>query len=131
LPKVEQKKKKKKKKKKSTAGVVVVPDSRPRLVSVTRVDSGFTISNTKLFGEDKLPKEISVQVAYDRNKDDAFAKHSPFDFNFEGTDINIDEKGVVFKKTLPNKITFEVTSLPFNLSFDGFDVNRDLKIKVT
>jgi hypothetical protein len=130
LPKADPTKKKKKKKKKSITPVVVVPSARPALVKVDRVNSGFKISNTALFDDKKLPKEMSVQVAYDRNKDDAFDKHSPFDFNFEDSDIKIQEKGLIFKNTLPNKITFEVTSLPFNLSFDGFDVNRDLKIKV-
>ena len=116
------------KKKKTKAEVVVIP-SKPEEFSTVLISTGFKVASEKGFKESSLPRELIVEVAYDNGKKSRFKKYSPHDFQLgEGT-IKIDQSGLKEISRSPNKLTYDILSLPFKLAVIGFDENRDLKIK--
>ena len=123
-------KKKKKKKKKKTDPVKIEVKSKRPLTSISPTIDGFKLSGTDDLTDKKLPREMTVKVAYDVVKGNPFKSFHLFDFNLQDNDIAIDYEGIDGLKRFPNKLTFSVTSPKFKLNLRGFDVNRDHKIRV-
>jgi hypothetical protein len=124
-----EKKKRKKKKKRTDPTKIIVKSKRP-LTYISPTIGGFKLSGTDALADKTLPRVMTVEVAYDVIKGNAFKKFELFDFDLQKSDIALTHQGIDELKKFPNKLTFNVTSLKFNLNLEGFDVNRDLKIKV-
>ena len=109
-----------------------IPASLP-LMQLSKVSGGFTVTNTDGFTTENLPREISIEVAYEVSRSNAFKKYSPHDFKVgkNGSVVLTATKSVRVISARENKWIFEITSLPFKLSAAGFDENRDLKVKIS
>jgi hypothetical protein len=128
----DEKRRKKRKKPKPPKPVPLIEPTQPSF-NIHQVDGGFTISNAGGLTEDKLPKELTVEVAYEVSKGNAIKKYSPHDFKV-GKNGNIDLSavgGVKVVSARENRWTFEIRKIPFTLTAAGFDKNRDLKIKTS
>jgi len=125
---VEEKKKKKPKKRTYIDPTIIEKGKKP-LTSILPTIDGFKLSGTDALS-DKLPREMTVKVAYDVVKGNPFKSFHLFDFDLQKSDMAIDHEGIEELKKFPNKLKFSVTSPKFKLNLRGFDVNRDLKIKV-
>jgi hypothetical protein len=125
-------KKKKRQKPKKPNPIPPIPQAK-QLIKLTKRSSGFSITNTADFTDDRLPKEISVEAAYEVGKGNAFKKYDPNDFKV-GSTGSIKIAGTANVKVVSareNKWVFNITGLPFQIDTTGFDQNRDLKVKVT
>ncbi len=113
---------------------LVIPkfESRLPLFNINHVDDGFIIENADGLIEDKLPREIKVEVAYEVSKGNAFKKYSSHDFKVgKNGGITLEKNGgVEIISAKENSWKFEVTEIPFFIKGTGFDVNRDLKVKI-
>lgn len=122
------------KKKKKSKKYPPIPDfkSKKPLISISKVEGGFTICDTEYFTEDKLPKEVCLEVAYEVMRGNAFKKYSPHDFKVgKNGNISISKEGLIrVVSARENKWVFEISEIPFKLKVTGFDKNRDLKVKV-
>ena len=126
--------KKKKRRKKPKAPMPFVPPvKKDALFKVDQTMGGFNISNGTGLDISKLPKEFTIEVAYEVIKGNAYKKYSPHDFKVgKNGNIKISIDGdIQIISASHNKWTFEARAIPFKLSASGFDKNRDLKIKVT
>ena len=124
--------KKRKKKPKPPKPVPAIKPKQPHF-NVSQIDGGFKISNADGLTGDKLPKELTIEVAYEVIKGNAFKKYSPHDFKV-GKNGSITLKavgGVKVVSARENKWIFEISDIPFNLTAAGFDESRDLKIKIS
>jgi hypothetical protein len=128
----EQKRRKRRNKPKPPKLVPLIKPNRPNF-NVFQVDGGFTISNAAGLTEDKLPKELTVEVAYEVIKGNAFKKYSPHDFKVgKNGNINLAASGdVKIVSARENKWFFEINEIPFKLTSAGFDKSRDVKIKIS
>ena len=124
--------KKRRKKPKVPAPLPPIPKPVP-LISLNKINGGFTITNTENLVPEKLPREIKAEVAYEVARGNAFKKYSPNDFRVgRNGDISLAiSKSVKLVSARENKWTFSVSELPFTIQAKGFDQNRDLKIKIT
>ncbi|MFQ3246617.1 MAG: hypothetical protein ACI9SP_003270 [Arenicella sp.] len=128
----EQKRRKRRNKPKPPKLIPPIKPNRPNF-NVFQVDGGFTISNAAGLTEDKLPKELIVEVAYEVIKGNAFKKYSPHDFKVgKNGNINLAASGdVKIVSARENKWFFEINEIPFKLTSAGFDKSRDVKIKIS
>jgi hypothetical protein len=121
---------KKRKNKKALFGVAPKPDP---LFAIKRVKGGFSIMGTDEFSKEKLPREVSVEVAYAVDGGNAFKKYSPYDFRVgkNGGIQLVPEPPQKVISARENRWVLEVGTLPFTITATGFDENRDLKIKIS
>ncbi|WP_339670978.1 hypothetical protein [Dasania marina] len=130
-PDISKSKKKRKKSKKPT----IIPPVMPNLplFNISKLEGGFSISNSEGLTEEKLPRQIIVEVAYEVSRGNAFKKYNVHDFKVGRNGgvglIAGDTVKVVSAKE--NKWIFEITEIPFKLQATGFDESRDLKVKVS
>lgn len=77
----------------------------------------------------KLPRYISLWVAYEVRSGNPFKKFSPFDFELTKAPIEMELQGAKLIFCKENLIQIEVQRGDFRLSVTGFDMHRDLRIK--
>ncbi|MYM63836.1 hypothetical protein [Pseudomaricurvus sp. HS19] len=128
----DKKNKRKRKKPNPPSPIPPIPPSRPAY-TISQIAGGFSISNGEGLTDTKLPKELSVEVAYEVVKGNAFKKYNPLDFKVgKGGSITLSAtEGVKIIVARENTWTFEISKIPFKLKALGFDETRDLKIKTS
>ena len=127
----EKKRKRRRKKPKKPAEIPKIEKSK-QLIALSKIDGGFTLNGTEDFTEDKLPREVKIEVAYEVSKGNAFKKYSPHDFKLSRGEIKCtaNKENVKVISSKHNLVELEVIKLPFRFSVKGFDPNRDVKVKV-
>ncbi len=78
----------------------------------------------------KIPKYITVWMAYEVRSGNPFKKYTPFDFDAGQPPITIDLHGAKLLLKKENVIQIEVQKGDFYLSVKGFDIHRDLRVKI-
>jgi hypothetical protein len=96
---------------------------------VQRTKDGFSLS--KHPQAKKIPKVVTLEMAYDVRQGNPFKKYQPFDFELSKFPMVVRGKGVKASVLRPNALQLELEELGFKLMVTGFDPNRDLKIKTT
>jgi hypothetical protein len=104
----------------------IVADS---FFQVQRTKDGFRLS--KHPRARRLPKIVTIEMAYDVRQGNPFKKYQPFDFELNKFPIDVRGKGLKASVLKPNALQLELEELGFKLMVTGFDPNRDLKIKTT
>lgn len=124
--------KKKKRKQPKVEPKLVITSNKP-LIDISKIDGGFSLTNTEHFSQEKLPREIAIEVAYEIGRGNSFKKYSHHDFTVgKGGGISVVKtESVRIVTARENSWKFVVNALPFKLQATGFDGNRDLKIKVS
>lgn len=77
----------------------------------------------------KVPRVITVWMAYDVRSGNPFKKYTPLDFNVCDKPINIHLEGAKVQFCSANAIQIRVQRGDFSLSVVGFDPHRDLRVK--
>jgi len=112
-------------KEKSTEPIVDVRGSN--YLQLNPIKSGFRL--TKQPKARKLPKFISVWMAYEVRSGNPFKKYTPLDFDVSQPLIKIKAEGAKILLNKHNVIQLEVQKGNFKMSVIGFDMHRDLRIK--
>jgi hypothetical protein len=77
----------------------------------------------------KIPRYITVWMAYEVRTGNPFKKYSPLDFDIVSPPIQLRLDGARWIHCQNNIIQFEVKQGDFSLTVTGFDIHRDLRIK--
>jgi hypothetical protein len=77
----------------------------------------------------KVPRLITLRVAYEVRSGNPFKKYTPFDFDVAGAPITITADGAEVLLAKENAIQIEVHQVDFRLTVTGFDMHRDLRVK--
>ena len=115
--------------------VIIIP-SIPSIFTYreNRKENGFIVRlNKEKITEEKMPKEIHIEVAYGANNEKEF-KYDSKDFDFRDKQnknyITIIANKGKMKEKEGNKVSYEINEPEFNISLSGFDPKRELKIKI-
>jgi hypothetical protein len=103
--------------------------SKPLTFILSRSPEGFRISLTEA-GEGKLPRMITVRMAYDTADGNPFKKYSRFDFDAGDGSLRTEITGGKILSANGNTIQMIAEKSGFNFSVSGFDGRRDLVIDV-
>lgn len=112
-------------KKKSTDPFVDVIGSN--YLKLTPIKSGFRL--TRLPKATKVPRYITIWIAYEVRSGNPFKKYTALDFDVSRPPIKIQAQGANILLNKENTIQIEVLNGSFNLAVTGFDMHRDLRIK--
>ena len=96
-------------------------------LQLTPIRGGFRLA--KRPQATKLPRYITVWVAYDVRSGNPFKKYTPLDFDVAKSPINIQVQGAKVLLNKDNTIQIEVQKGNFKLAVIGFDMHRDLRIR--
>ena len=77
----------------------------------------------------KIPRFITVWMAYEVRSGSPFKKYTPLDFDVSQKPIQIKLHGGKLLVCRENTIMMEVLSADFTLAVVGFDPHRDLRVK--
>ena len=77
----------------------------------------------------RIPKFITLEMAYDVRQGNPFKRYQPFDFTLGKPPIKVKGKGIKASVLGPNALQLTIENPKFQLIITGFDPNRDLKIK--
>lgn len=77
----------------------------------------------------KVPRMITVWMAYDVRNGNPFKKYTPLDFSVQDPPIEVHLEGAALKFCNANAIQIRVLRGDFSLSVVGFDPHRDLRVK--
>lgn len=117
-----------------TVRTQIIPEipRKPPAIRVTRKAGGFSLTSDRGLTEEMLPLDLTVKLAYDISRGDAFKNWSHFDFNLgDTTEIMLQpEGGVDVASAVGQTLQLSIFSLDFSLVVLGFDENRDLKVKL-
>lgn len=115
----------------STPTIPEIP-RKPPTIRVTRKAGGFSLTSDTGLAEEMLPLDLTVKLAYDISKGDAFKNWSHFDFDIgDHKEIMVQSEGGVDVASAEGQtLQLTVSSLDFSLVVLGFDENRDLKVKL-
>lgn len=91
------------------------------------IKGGFSLS--KKVHADRIPKIITIWLAYEVRSGNPFKKYTPFDFDVGHPPIEMTVAGARIFLRKHNVIQIEVHQTEFKLSVTGFDMHRDLRIK--
>lgn len=100
-----------------------------RFFQVQRTKDGFRLS--KHPDAKRLPKLVTIEMAYDVRQGNPFKKYQTFDFELNKFPIVVGGKGLKASVLKPNALQLELEEPGFRLMVTGFDPNRDLKIKTS
>jgi len=103
--------------------------SKPLTFILSRSPEGFRISLTEA-GEEKLPRMITVRMAYDTADGNPFKRYSRFDFDAGDSSLRTEITGGTILSADGNTIKMIAEKSGFNFSVSGFDGRRDLVIDV-
>jgi hypothetical protein len=99
---------------------------------IKKIDGGFEICDTNAVNQQPLPLSLTIRVAYDVQRGNAFRKYSPLDFDLsDQAKFNVTTTGCTVKERRENEIKLEVTQQNFSIRVTGFDKNRDLRVEVS
>jgi len=101
--------------------------STDQYFQVQRTKEGFRLS--KHPQAKRLPKVVTLEMAYDVRQGNPFKKYQPFDFALNKFPMLVRGKGLKASVLRPNALRLELENADFRLMVTGFDPNRDLKIK--
>ena len=96
---------------------------------VQRIKDGFRLSKNPQ--AKRLPKVVTLEMAYDVRQGNAFKKYQAFDFELNKFPMMVKGKGLKATVLRPNALQLNLEAADFKLAVTGFDPNRDLKIKTT
>ncbi|MCO6455541.1 MAG: hypothetical protein J5I93_09620 [Pirellulaceae bacterium] len=94
--------------------------------NLQKIDGGFRI--TRKDAETLLPERISLEVAYEVRRGNAFKKYAKWDFDLGKKPIVVTPVGASCTAH-KNTLSIEPTSDEFLVEVTGFDSNRDLAIR--
>lgn len=101
---------------------------REKAITIQARSGGFAVLPGPGAQNWEFPKIVDVRVAYDIIGGDGFKRHSKFDFDLTGKEINIESENVEVTAVRANKLRLAVASPDFSLKASGFDTNRDLLV---
>jgi len=96
-------------------------------LQLTPIKGGFRLKRKSK--STKVPRYITVRMAYEVRSGNPFPKYSPLDFDVSQKPIQIRLEGGKLLFHNENAIQIEVTGGNFTLAVIGFDLNRDLRVK--
>jgi hypothetical protein len=121
------------KQKKARAKPGTEPEEMPELpkppmksYAVTKIEGGFVVRA----GQGSPPESLTILMAYDTHKGNAFKKYHPADFQLDKGGVNVESIGVEIKEYDANRLKADVLSPQFEIKVQGFDINRDLVVDV-
>jgi hypothetical protein len=101
----------------------------PRLVIVP-AKGGFRLKAGPGFAAISPPLRISVVVAYEMRRGNAFKKYDANDFRLEHDPVAVKTSGVSDLRCSANRLEFCADLPDFEVDVSGFDLHRDLKVRV-
>jgi hypothetical protein len=106
------------------------PDIVPRekAIRIRARKGGFEVLAGPAAANWTFPKVIRVRVAYDMIGANPFKRHSPFDFDLSGSDIDMEASGASVEALKPNILKLTAESPEFRLECKGFDERRDIVV---
>jgi hypothetical protein len=105
------------------------PESKPKLISLTRVKRGIAIRKNPV--TQQLPVSVRAEFAYNVRKGNPFKKYLPIDFSLESDPLVVESENVKILSKSKNILEFEIEKPEFTVVISGFDENRDLVVKAT
>ena len=91
------------------------------------IKGGFSL--TKKSKTRRVPRYITIWLAYEVRTGNPFKKYTPLDFDISKAPLNIQVTGARILLYKHNVIQIEVQKGNFKLAVTGFDMHRDLRIK--
>jgi hypothetical protein len=91
------------------------------------IKSGFILTRNPK--SKKIPRYITIWMAYEVRTGNSFKKYSPLDFDVGRQPLKIRLGGVRVRRNKHNMIQIEVQKSNFKLEVTGFDMRRDLRVK--
>jgi len=99
----------------------------PNYLQLNSIKGGFSL--TKKSKSRRVPRYITIWMAYEVRSGNPFKKYTPLDFDVSRPPLLIQVSGARLLLNKQNVIQIEVQQGKFKLAITGFDVNRDLRIK--
>lgn len=96
-------------------------------LALKRIKGGFRL--TRAPEAKKLPKLITIRMAYDVRRGNPFRKYQPLDFELDKAPIKVRAQGAKVSDLRLNILDIILKKSDFEIVVTGFDPNRDLKIK--
>jgi len=96
-------------------------------LQLNAIKGGFNL--TKKSKTRRVPRYITIWMAYEVRTGNPFRKYTPLDFDVSQPPLQIQVSGADLLLNKHNVIQIEVRQGNFKLAITGFDVNRDLRIK--
>jgi hypothetical protein len=96
-------------------------------LQLSAIKRGFNLA--KKPDSNRVPRYITVWMAYEVRTGNPFKKYTPLDFDVGQPPIDIRIAGAVLLLRKHNVIQIEVQKGNFKLTVTGFDANRDLRVK--
>ena len=107
--------------------------TRKKLIQLSQIQGGFTLTGTVDLTEDKLPRSVEVKMAYAQAKGNPFtnyrkAKVKDFSVGRGGIVCTAKKENIEVLSREDNVVRMQVNKLPFQFTVRGFDPNRDLMV---
>jgi len=96
-------------------------------IQLTPVKGGFRLA--KRPKATRVPRYITIWVAYEVRSGNPFKKYTPLDFDLGKPPIDIQVQGARLLLNRENSIQIEVQKGGFKLTVTGFDIHRDLRVR--
>ena len=96
-------------------------------LQLNAIKGGFNL--TKKSKTRRVPRYITIWMAYEVRTGNPFKKYTPLDFDVGRPPLRVQVSGAELLLNKHNVIQIEVKQGNFKLTVTGFDVNRDLRIK--
>jgi hypothetical protein len=96
-------------------------------LQLNAIRGGFSLA--KKSKSKKVPRYITIWMAYEVRTGDPFKKYTPLDFDVSEPPLLIQLSGARLLLNKHNVIQIEVQQGNFKLAITGFDTHRDLRIK--
>jgi len=103
--------------------------AQDRFLRLRRVKGGFRIMGNPEAG--RMPKYMTVEVAYDVRRGNPFQQYQPLDFQFGRPPVRVLAEGASIHNLEDNRFAVLVERRDFQVDVSGFDTNRDLRIKTS
>ncbi len=99
-----------------------------RYFQIIKIKNGFKLTANP--SARALPKEATLEVAYDVREGNPFKRYKQFDFQLDKLPIRVKATGVQVKIIKSNMLFLFLEKRDFQLNLTGFDPNRDLKVRM-
>ena len=96
-------------------------------LQLNAIKGGFNL--TKKSKTRRVPRYITIWMAYEVRTGNPFKKYTPLDFDVSQPPLFIEVSGAKLLLNKHNAIEIEVQQGDFKLAITGFDMHRDLRIK--
>ena len=104
-----------------------LPELRPRLFIIDRIEGGFVVRNGDMNGAPP-PRLLLIRAAYHVRRGNPFKKYHPADFDFRS--MKTECKGATELEKKENRLRVKIDSGDFRVKVTGFDPNRDVRVEV-